>query len=703
MATTTFSESGEDQLASREQLQTLREGSSSSSSTPTPSEPRTDDVGTSTAADVDTSVAKVAATEALKMTTPDHEAVSPSTMSRGSEQPDSTLPPLLKEDCPICLEEMTPVDHEHPLQCKSIHCEFNCCYHCIENLIISSKDDFMESSDGNFHVKVYLHCPNCRGDLSDSIRDTLLLRKTDAVILATELYPQELTEKQLQWQYAMTTNVDVMDAIQEARRVEKDFFVSHNRIVPSSGISSSLSIASTFSGSDTETDTDDEADVKDVAFGRQKNKASSPKDVLDLWGVEVDLINDVHESFYIPASHIPSPVHRFNMVDDSATSNRLRHTENQIDSTLMRGLEYFLDKEDQVEICNMLTSGDVDQLVDAAKWLYDAGESAHHPQQSQQQQRQDGGRRKKRPKPRLSRRSSVYMLIEESKQAHETAHAKRHGATQVLKSMRHHQRAQRRQQRRRMTVYDAKKRASFLKNFPLPVRMPKHVEQLPLDPFPINLIEGTWDGTVMDAFNCVHIRNGNGIMSGADVGRLLSSCGKGVATCGGAGGRMCGAEDNLTTGTSDPLASFTTWLDMLCQGDMMATSMHQGDDDITASQRQRQKQQEEYSMITQIPTTHKGVINNILGGIEVRIAMPGEHKRVYVQSITNKAGRLGIVKGDVITHLNGEPITCRETMEMRLLEYRNRGYSTIPITFNAEISVAEALKRRSEAILNDQY
>ena len=236
--------------------------------------------------------------------------------------------------------------------------------------------------------------------------------------------------------------------------------------------------------------------------------------------------------------------------------------------------------------------------------------------------------------------------------------------------------------------------------------MPKHVEHLPLDPFPINLIEGTWDGTVMDAFNRVRIRSGKGgLINGIGVRNLLSSCGNVPSTsmCGGGDedGRLCGGESNYPARNStDPLSSFTSWLDTLCQGGGVSTSVGS---DITASQRQRQQLQEEYSMITQIPTTHKGVINNILGGIEVRIAMPGEHKRVYVQSITNQAGRLGIVKGDVITHLDGEPITCRETMEMKLLDYKNRGHVTIPVTFNAELSVAEALRRRSDAILNEQY
>ena len=75
-------------------------------------------------------------------------------------------------DCPICMDTMTAADIEHPMQCKSEHCTYNFCMTCIESLITSSKDDYMEASDGNLHVKIFLHCPNCRSDLSLSIRDT---------------------------------------------------------------------------------------------------------------------------------------------------------------------------------------------------------------------------------------------------------------------------------------------------------------------------------------------------------------------------------------------------------------------------------------------------------------------------------------------------------------------------------------------------
>jgi len=85
-------------------------------------------------------------------------------------------------DCPICLEELDPTDDLHPLQCTSDRCHFNFCLSCIESLLTSANDDYVEASDGNRHVKVFLHCPNCRSDLGGTIRKTLLLRKVDYIL-----------------------------------------------------------------------------------------------------------------------------------------------------------------------------------------------------------------------------------------------------------------------------------------------------------------------------------------------------------------------------------------------------------------------------------------------------------------------------------------------------------------------------------------
>ena len=122
------------------------------------------------------------------------------------------------EDCPICLDEMSPADVLHPVQCR---CGYNFCAGCIESLITSSKDDYQEASDGNLHVKVFLHCPNCRSDLGGSIRDTLLCRKV--CNLEEHTTTDELTQSEMRLQQVLD-DPEVKLAIREAQQRQDDFF-----------------------------------------------------------------------------------------------------------------------------------------------------------------------------------------------------------------------------------------------------------------------------------------------------------------------------------------------------------------------------------------------------------------------------------------------------------------------------------------------
>jgi hypothetical protein len=85
-------------------------------------------------------------------------------------------------DCQICFGPMSESDLKHPLHCATPHCYFNFCASCIQSLIKSSEDAYMIGSDGSRQVKVFLQCPNCRYDLSKSIRRTLLLRTADMAL-----------------------------------------------------------------------------------------------------------------------------------------------------------------------------------------------------------------------------------------------------------------------------------------------------------------------------------------------------------------------------------------------------------------------------------------------------------------------------------------------------------------------------------------
>lgn len=104
------------------------------------------------------------------------------------------------ESCPICLNDMSPADTAHPIQCPA-SCNFNFCIHCLSSLLASSKDDYEIASDGNRHVKIKLNCPNCRADISSTIEDTIILRRKALSADLQKVPDSELSAKDLQLKY----------------------------------------------------------------------------------------------------------------------------------------------------------------------------------------------------------------------------------------------------------------------------------------------------------------------------------------------------------------------------------------------------------------------------------------------------------------------------------------------------------------------
>ena len=71
--------------------------------------------------------------------------------------------------------------------------------------------------------------------------------------------------------------------------------------------------------------------------------------------------------------------------------------------------------------------------------------------------------------------------------------------------------------------------------------------------------------------------------------------------------------------------------------------------------------------------------------------------RVLVSSVRSEAGRQGVVKGDIITHINGEEFRGTKAdfkQTIRSAVARNDG-NTLELILNAERSVVEAVKRRA--------
>mmetsp|Transcript_5239 Transcript_5239/g.15234 ORF Transcript_5239/g.15234 Transcript_5239/m.15234 type:complete len:556 (+) Transcript_5239:90-1757(+) len=491
----------------------------------------------------------------------------------------TTLASML-EDCPICLDGMKGVDVVHILQCER-HCGFNMCKNCIDSMITSSKDDFQMASDGNMHVKIYLHCPNCRSDLSHSIRHTLLLRKVDELGQLT-IPESEWTSSQVRLKTAIHS-AEVKKAIRHARLLEAEYFGS---------------------------------DIHDLSFDDEESETDSQVEQhIEQWGVEVDLSTGTHDSFVSPR-----PPAAF-----------IREEAIQVDPTLFAGLDSFLTEEQRKEVTRLMTRGEPSLLVDAANILYSMLHEISNPEPSQITK--NNSKIKSDRRKSLCRRSSVFQLIAEAEIAESKQDAK---AQKVIQAVQVVQNSRSRLARQRQIERELRIQANFQKRFPLPVRMPKAVKLDLSLPFDMELVDYTWGGTVMDAYSKISIgfsgkvsqRRTNNVNVETILGSKQSFMGSGVVGC--ALG-LCMSSD------------------------------------------------EDYG-----------------GANDIHIALPGQIRVVI--SNTGHIGKFGAVRGDVLTHLDGESVAGKKVTEVVDMIQTKKSQGSTMLTLNAEFSVADALKRRAVAI-----
>jgi len=217
------------------------------------------------------------------------------------------------------------------------------------------------ASDGNCHVKIFLTCPNCRSDLSETIRDTLLLRKADAVIHAN--VHTELTESQVLLKSILHTT-EVKDAISQARKLEaKALGIDLKKVL-------------------------EEEKQYDVFF--------------EEIGFEAELAVGVHTSFQSP----PQPQPKF-----------CKKTVVEEDPTLFAGMEYFMSKEERLYVTELMTSGEPSYLAEAANLLFIIAKDVYC--NNKNAPKRTLSAKKKVNKKNLLKRSSFLDLIDEAHDAHD--------------------------------------------------------------------------------------------------------------------------------------------------------------------------------------------------------------------------------------------------------------------------------------------
>lgn len=98
----------------------------------------------------------------------------------------------------------------------------------------------------------------------------------------------------------------------------------------------------------------------------------------------------------------------------------------------------------------------------------------------------------------------------------------------------------------------------------------------------------------------------------------------------------------------------------------------------------------------QVAHTENPGTRHILNGSHVVISA-GETNRVVIFESTNDAAKQGLRKGDVITHVNGDPVEGKTSEEVLSLfrKIKEEGKSEMDIVVGAEVCVAEALRLRS--------
>mmetsp|Transcript_4144 Transcript_4144/g.11746 ORF Transcript_4144/g.11746 Transcript_4144/m.11746 type:complete len:530 (+) Transcript_4144:254-1843(+) len=491
--------------------------------------------------------------------------------------------PMPEADCPICLDLMNDCDVRHPLQCSNA-CGYNFCVSCAESLISSSKDDYGEASDGNMHVKIFLNCPNCRSDLSTSIRDTVLLRKAAHIKQCSGDCDEELSASELRMRNVMD-DAKVRSAIAEARRREADFFGIYQE----------------------EDDGQESFARKDDNDRTTDNGAAAADTSYDECGVEADLVKGVHESM-----RWPKQPYNHHLI--SVKPSR------EIDLSLLSGLEIAMTSAEQELVVDLMTSGKVSQVANAAQILH--GVQLNVFGKSRTTASKDVATERMTERSNAAR-SSVFALIDEAKHIREKAEnvKKQAGNAGLVAqnlafpplSTAHARTAA----SHRATEISIRRNMERLKRFPLPVRMPKFVElELPDHcSIPFGLVNDEWDGYLIDAFTKISVGFGGAVHKKhpkhGGVYRILN--------------------------------------------------MDANDDSVSNPR------------------------------IDV------DRSRVLVASVRSEAGRQGVVKGDVITHINGEEFHGTKAdfkQAMRSALERNDG-NTLELILNAERSVVEAIKRRA--------
>lgn len=630
---------------------------------------------------------------------------------KGREEEDDIVFTYLEEECPghdnetdqeeelpgcmICLDPMSTADLAHPLMCSSTGCCFNFCVSCIESLV-EQRDQQQGAARGS--SSILLHCPNCRSDLGSFICDTVLLRKVDGIANSTVWSndaDDEIIQAQLALKKAMDVDVTLLREIAQARDREAQFFERKFARLPKdpkadevdSSALARLRTPIRNNSSDANSNWRRNSRSNVMTFVSAENEHRDEICGDEECGFEIDVRVGVHESIKLPNEMFPYSVFQTNKI--------------KADRTLLAGLDCALSQDEQEQLTRYMVSGDTSQLAKAAEILSTVADSIHlYSASSLIPERSE-----KLPSSRTAlikdtalRRSSIYHWVETGKRARSGIGTTRSALPRQVAPSRSHDTCDvpiyhhnytpytkfyaMKATEHRLIKRQLREKLAYMRHHPLPVRMPKyaeftvHFEQTPgeletnqiVKRLPVRFCNDTWDGTVMDAFSKIYVTPKAG---GAHSSRDWYTKGKNYAQPFG----------------PRPTSTFV--------------------DNYSVSR----KHQETPG------------IRNILqsdDGFGIRIDTP--HPRVLIAAVVDsQASQQGVLKGDVVTHVNGVELRDAQVDDLvalicsllyhpttpnRKSTAQNdegtpattaRTTLTLQLVLNADRATAEALKMRAVA------
>ena len=499
-----------------------------------------------------------------------------------------------ESDCPLCLLPLSTYDNAHPIQCSSQHCNFNCCLDCLQQMIKATKDESTEASDGNV-FKVFLHCPNCRSNLGPSIRDTVLLRKVDKRLKDTNNNNNDIVDEtklpasELQFQKAIKDDVDISNAIEEAKQREDEFFGRDKSLDFYLGKSASISAEESVMRQESVWSFDDEE------------------------GVEIGIDNGPHKSFVFRHHS------QMNLSTSTVDEEEVNLEDVPADLTLLAGLHAFMTDQEQQFITSQFISGNTNKLAVATEMMHYVSLTAK--QGIKPSMKREKSMLIRQPTAQRSVLASITELIKEGNDARKIEDEKEgRNAVGVVASQLKTLAGGKRNQKQLVDM-EMKQQMQYMKSHPLPLRMPKYVELVSTtsNDFSCQFVDDTWDGTVLDAYSKITV-------SKSLLGKISISKQHAESS---------GIRRVIDAGSSD-----------------------------------------------NSKTKGKGYIDI-------------ERPRVIIASINKEMGRQGVVKGDVVSHFNGEEFNGTAAELKELIDTSRYEGEVLTFALNADAAVAEALRRRS--------